>query len=145
MYLVRRNNRNNYHGLPELVDRFFEDFGRFPVNFEEDSVAWAPRIDVKETKDAYEVMADLPGLKKEDIEISLHENVLTLKGERKHEEKKEGENEYYMERSYGSFCRSFQIPAKVKSEEINATYKNGVLQLTLPKAEEVKPREIQIK
>jgi len=145
MYLVRRNNWNNYHGLPRLIDRFFEDFGRFPVDFEEDSVAWAPRIDVKETKDAYEVMADLPGLKKEDIEISLHENVLTLKGERKHEEKKEGENEYFVERNHGSFCRSFQIPSKVKTEEINANYKNGVLHLTLPKAEEAKPREIQIK
>ncbi|MBN2412078.1 Hsp20/alpha crystallin family protein [candidate division KSB1 bacterium] len=145
MYLVKRNNWNNYNGLPRLLERFMEDFGKYPVDFEEDSVAWSPRIDVKETKDAYEVMADLPGLKKENIEISVHENVLTLKGERKHEEKKEGENEYYMERSYGSFCRSFQIPSKVKSEEINATYKDGVLQLRLPKAEEAKPREIQIK
>ncbi|HPG39739.1 MAG TPA: Hsp20/alpha crystallin family protein [bacterium] len=148
MFLVKRNNNwNDYYRMPRMIDKFMQDFWNSPVsaNVGEDSVVWNPRIDVKETKDAYEVMADLPGLKKEDIEVSLHENVLTLKGERKQEEKKEGENEYYMERTYGSFYRSFEIPAKVKAEDINATYKDGVLRLTLPKAEEVKPREIQIK
>ena len=146
MYLVRRNNWNRPNAFPRLVDRFFEDFMNTPTyDADEDSVVWTPRVDVKESKDAYDVMADLPGLDKNDISISLHDNVLTLKGERKSEEKKENETSYYAERTYGSFSRSFQLPTKVDSDKINAEYKNGVLHLSIPKVEEAKPRNIQIK
>ncbi len=145
MYLVRRNNPAS--NFPHSFDRFFEDFWNAPAarDYDQDSVVWSPRVDVKETKDAYEVLADLPGLQKEDISISLHNDVLTLKGERKYKDEKEDENSYYAERSYGSFCRSFQLPAKVNTDSVNAEYKDGVLHLSIPKAEEAKPRDIQIK
>lgn len=146
MYLVRRNHWNRENNMPTMFDRFFEDFWNSPAySGEQDSVMWSPRVDVKESKDAYTVMADLPGLNKDDISISVHDNVLTLKGERKTEEKKENETNYYAELTYGSFSRSFQLPAKVEADKINAEYKNGVLQLSIPKAEEAKPRNIQIK
>ena len=146
MYLVRRNHWNRGNNVPTTFDRFFEDFWNAPAfTNEQDSVLWSPRVDVKETKDAYTVMADLPGLNKDDITISVHDNVLTLKGERKNEEKKEDETSYYAEVNYGSFSRSFQLPVKVEADKINAEYKNGVLQLSIPKAEEAKPRTIQIK
>ena len=144
MYLLRRNNLDSY---PRLMDHFFEDFWNTPAakDFEKDSVVWTPKIDVNETKEAYEVLADMPGLNKEDIKVSLNDNVVTLKGERKQEVQKEDENTYHSERSYGNFCRSFELPVKVDNNKIVAEYKNGVLHLTLPKAEEAKPREIQIK
>jgi HSP20 family protein len=100
---------------------------------------------VKETKDAYEVLADLPGMEKKDINISLHDNVLTVSGERKFEEKSEDENRYFQERTYGSFSRSFRLPYQVNQKDIRAEYKNGVLKVVLLKSEEAKPREIEIK
>ena len=88
MYLVKRNPRVEWTSRP--VDRFFNDFWNNSLsNWEEDSTVWSPRVDVKETKDTYEVMADLPGLEKKDINISLHDDVLTVKGERKAETKSE--------------------------------------------------------
>ena len=106
--------------------------------------SWQSYINVKETKEAYEVLADLPGLDKKDINISLHENVLTLKGERKYETEKEDENHHYHERTYGNFCRSFRLPQKVAEKDIKAEYKNGVLRITLHKSDEAKPRAIEI-
>lgn len=145
MWLVKRNPRVELD-MPRFVDRFFNDFWNESLsNWEHDSTVWSPRVDVKETKDAYEVLADLPGLDKKDINISLHDNVLTLKGERKYEEKKEDENRNYYERAYGSFCRSFRLPDKVQDKDIKAEYKDGVLRVTLHKAEDAKPRLIDIK
>lgn len=145
MWLVRRN-PSVALDMPNLVDRVFNDFWRTPLmNWDEDSTVWSPRVDVRETKDAYEVLADLPGLDKKDINISLHDNVLTVKGERKSEDKKEDENQHYYERAYGSFSRSFRLPEKVQDKDIKAEYKDGVLRITLVKAEEAKPRLIEIK
>jgi HSP20 family protein len=141
MYLVRRNNSQNALGLNHIFDRFFNDF----VNdYEQDSVTWAPRIDVHESTDAYEVLADMPGLDKKDIEVSLENNVLTLKGERKSENSKEDKNYHYSERAHGAFCRSFSLPERVNEGAIKAEYKDGVLRLTLPKSEEAKPKQISI-
>ncbi|MBN1482325.1 Hsp20/alpha crystallin family protein [candidate division KSB1 bacterium] len=145
MWLTKRNPRVELD-MPRFVDRFINDFWNDSLSaWEDDSTVWSPRVDVKETKDAYEVMADLPGLDKKDINISLRDNVLTVKGERKHEEKKEDERHYYYERSRGSFCRSFRLPEKVAEKDIKAEYKDGVLRITLHKSEEVKPRMIEIK
>ena len=144
MYLVKRNPRVDW--TPRYVDRFFQDFWNNSLSdLEEDSTVWAPRVDVRETKEAYEVLADLPGLDKKDINISLHDNVLTVKGERKSEEKSEDENRYFHERTYGNFSRSFRLPNKVEQKDIRAEYKDGVLKVVLSKAEEAKPREIEIK
>ena len=131
------------------MDRFFDEFfGRFmdwPRVWEEDSVVWAPRMDVKETKNAFEIKADLPGMKKEDIKISIEDGVLTIKGERRYEEEQKDEDRYYMERAFGTFSRSFTLPTKVNEKDIKATYKDGVLSITLPKAEDAKPKEIEIR
>ena len=144
MYLVKRNPRVDW--TPQHVDRFFNDFWNNSFsNFDQDSTVWSPRVDVKETKDAYELLADLPGLEKKEINISLNDNVLTVKGERKSEEKSEDENCYYNERTYGTFSRSFRLPNMVEQKDIRAEYKDGVLKVVLRKSEEAKPREIEIK
>ncbi len=144
MYLVKRNPRVEW--TPRVVDRFFTDFWNNSfAGWDEDSTVWSPRVDVKETKDAYEVLADLPGLNKKDINISLHDNVLTVKGERKSEEKSEDDNRYYAERTYGTFSRSFRLPNLVEQKDIRAEYKDGVLKVVLKKSEEALPRQIEIK
>jgi HSP20 family protein len=142
--MIKRNPRVDW--TPRYVDRFFNDFwGNSLSHWDEDSTVWSPRVDVKETKEAYEVMADLPGLEKKDINISLHDNVLTVKGERKSEEKKEDENHFYAERTHGTFSRSFRLPNKVEQKDIRAEYANGVLKIVLQKSKEALPREIEIK
>jgi len=145
MWLVKRQPRVELD-FPRFTNRLFRDFWNTSLmDFDEDSTVWSPRIDVRETKDSYEVMADLPGLSKKNIKISMHDNVLTLEGERKYEDKKEDENRYYYERAYGNFSRSFRLPEKVKDQDIKAEYKDGVLHLVLPKSEEAKPQQIEIK
>ncbi|MBU4260413.1 MAG: Hsp20/alpha crystallin family protein [Proteobacteria bacterium] len=99
---------------------------------------WAPRLDVSETDTAIEVIADLPGLEKKDIDISLENSVLVIKGERKEEHKETDKHVHRMERRYGSFYRALRLPTEVKSDKIEASFKNGELKITLPKSEEAK-------
>jgi HSP20 family protein len=105
---------------------------------------WFPAVDVYEDKDSLQVKAELPGLKKEDIEISLQDGYLTVSGERKEEKKQEGADVYRSERWVGRFQRSISLPCSVEAEKIKATYNEGVLTVTLPKAEEAKPKQIPI-
>ena len=106
--------------------------------------AWAPAVDLAETKKELILRAELFGLNREDIKVSVDENVLTLHGEKRHEEKEEGEQSYRSERVYGSFRRSFPLPSNVDADQIAATYKDGVLSVTLAKVEEAKPKEIAV-
>ena len=106
---------------------------------------WTPAIDIDEDNDAFVVIADLPGLTKKDISINIKENMLTISGERKIEKKDENINYCRSERRYGSFKRSFQLTDQVIADKISASFKSGVLTVTVPKAEEVKPKEIEIK
>ena len=107
-------------------------------------VAWSPALDIHADKDHYFVSLELPGLKKEDIKISLHEGVLTVSGERKDERVfKDGET-YRSERFFGKFERSVKLLASVDSTKITASYKDGILTIELPKAEEAKPKEIAV-
>ncbi|HVY55142.1 MAG TPA: Hsp20/alpha crystallin family protein [Thermodesulfobacteriota bacterium] len=105
---------------------------------------WHPAVDVYETEDSYVLKADLPGVSKEDIKIDVNNNTLTIKGEKKLEEKTEKDNYVRVERSYGSFSRTFALSDKVDSTNIKAAYKDGVLEVTLPKKEEAKPKEIKV-
>lgn len=105
---------------------------------------WFPAVDVFEDKETLLVKAELPGLKKEDIEISLHDNFLTLAGERKEEQKHEDSQTYRSERWVGRFHRTISLPCRVEAEKIKATYNDGVLSVTLPKAEEAKTKQIPI-
>jgi len=104
---------------------------------------WAPALDVSQDHDNLYVVVELPGMKREEIEISLHEGTLSIRGERKQErsEKEQGER---TERFYGKFSRSITLPTRVEAERVTAAYKDGLLTITLPKAEEVKPKQIDV-
>jgi HSP20 family protein len=107
--------------------------------------AWNPSVDIFENKDQIILEAELPGLAPDDVNISIENNVLTIHGERKFEKKDEGDNFHRVERSYGSFTRSFTLPPTVSSENVEANFDNGILRLELAKREEAKPRRIEIK
>ncbi len=133
--------------LQERINRMFDETMRAlsPQWGEElERGAWMPAVDIHETDDEYVVKADLPGLKKEDIQIDLKDSTLTLKGEKRFEEKVSKDNYIRTERAYGTFVRSFTLPHNVDSEKIKASYKDGVLELTLPKKEEAKPKQIKV-
>jgi HSP20 family protein len=106
---------------------------------------FSPSFDMKETKDALVVHADLPGLTEKDVNISVTGNRLTISGERKAEEQHEEESHYAMERSYGAFARTFALPDEVDADKVQAELKNGVLKLTMPKRPEAKARQIPLR
>ncbi len=141
MTLVRWKPARNLISFPHEIDRFFSDFG---LNYDQSDTVWSPNVDVSETEKNYEVKAEIPGLKKEDIKVTVEDNVLKLSGEKKHEEETKEKNYHRVERSYGKFERTFQLPKEVKKEEIKASYKDGVLDVVIPKAEEVKPKQIAV-
>jgi HSP20 family protein len=106
--------------------------------------AWSPSVDIFEDENRLIVEAELPGMNREDFEVSVENNVLTLKGERKFEKKTEGDNYHRVERSYGAFTRQFTLPQTVTAEGATADFENGVLRVGLPKREETKARKIEI-
>jgi HSP20 family protein len=106
--------------------------------------AWAPPVDLYETDDAFMLKAELPGLTKDDIHIEIHDHTLSLRGERKHETEVKEERYHRQERSYGSFQRSFWLPTTVDADKVQATFKEGVLELRLPKHEAAKPKRVAI-
>jgi HSP20 family protein len=124
--------------MDRLFDRSFGPAFRTPGFFSR----WAPALDIYQDKDQFTVVAELPGLKKEDIELSLQDGVLTISGERKQEKK--GEEGYRNERFFGRFQRSVTLPATVDSNKVKATYQDGILKVVLPKAEEAKPKQIEV-
>jgi HSP20 family protein len=105
---------------------------------------WAPAVDVLEHKDSIVVKADLPGLTKEDVNVSIENNILTISGEKKLEQEHKDGDAVRLERYYGSFNRAFTLPSTVDVNKVNAKFENGVLELTLTKKEEAKPRQIRI-
>jgi len=105
---------------------------------------WSPAVDIYETPETIIMKADLPGLSREDIEIQIRDNTLTLRGERRFAKDVQQENYLRIERAYGAFQRNFTLPATVQQDKIRAVFRDGVLELTLPKAEEAKPKKIAI-
>lgn len=105
---------------------------------------FAPDVDVKDEKDRIVVKADIPGIKKEELSITVKDDLLTLKGERKEAQEKKEKDYYYSERFEGSFVRTIELPAGVKASDVKATYKDGVLEITLPKDENARPREVKV-
>jgi HSP20 family protein len=104
-----------------------------------------PSLDLAETKNEFVVKAEVPGMTPKDINISLAQGVLTIRGEKKQEKEEKEENYHFVERSYGSFSRSVRLPGEVQSDKIKAAYKDGILRVTLPKTEETKKKEVKIK
>ncbi|MEJ2052311.1 MAG: Hsp20/alpha crystallin family protein [Calditrichaceae bacterium] len=127
------------------VDRWFDDLFNSDMRLSDNISSVYPMVNVEETENEYLISAELPGMEKKDINISLDNNVLSISGEKKQEEKSEGKNYHRVERSYGKFYRSFELPNTVDREKIDANYKNGVLNVSLPKAEEAKPKQIEVK
>jgi HSP20 family protein len=128
----------------EPFSRFFESFLNEAQGEEVSNRTWVPPVDIQETADGYRLQAELPGLTKEDINITLENNLLRLSGERKFERDAKKENFQRIERTYGAFTRAFALPQQVNSEGVQASFENGVLTITVPKAEQAKPRKIAI-
>ncbi|MBZ5588575.1 MAG: Hsp20/alpha crystallin family protein [Acidobacteriia bacterium] len=133
--------------VQDRMNRMFNDMWGRTHHADEDYISgsWMPSVDVRETKDALEIAAELPGLEPKDVEVSVENGILTLKGSRHFEKATEGETYHRVERAYGSFERSFSLPTNVDPERVHAVYRHGVLHLTLPKREEAKPKSISIK
>jgi HSP20 family protein len=129
-------------GLESQVNRMFNELlGR---SQESNLTSWAPAVDIFENEHELIVKADLPDAKPEELDIRVENNILTIRGERKFEKKVDEKNYLRVERSYGSFARSFSLSNTVNSEAIKADYKDGVLTLTVPKREEAKPKQIKV-
>ena len=145
MSIVRYDPFRDLRTLQEEVNRLFST--NLTRGFGEESIGrWdsRPRVDIYENKDHIVLEAELPGMKREDFELSVENNVITLRGERQFEKNEDSDNYHRVERSYGSFTRSFTLPQTVSAEGATAEYKNGVLRVTLPKREEAKARRIEI-
>jgi HSP20 family protein len=106
---------------------------------------WAPIVDITEDDKAYVIKAELPEVKKEDVHVTVENGVLTLTGERKVEKEEKGRKHHRIERSYGTFARSFALPDDIDAEKVNASYKDGMLTITVAKSEHAKPRQIEVK
>ena len=145
MNIVRWEPFREITSLRDAMDRLFEDsFVRAPHLWPEVR-EWDLPIDMHQTANDVIVKASLPGFKPEEVDISIADSTINIKGEHKEEEEVKEENYFYKERRYGTFSRSLPIPVKVKSDKAEAVFEEGVLTLTLPKAEEVKPKQIKVK
>ena len=145
MTIVRYDPFRDLRTLQEEVNRLFST--NLTRAFGDEGIgrgAWAPSVDIYENKDHIVLEAELPGMKQEDFDLSIENNVITLRGERKFEKTDETDNYHRVERSYGAFTRSFTLPQTVSAEGATAEYNNGVLRVTLPKREETKARRIQV-
>lgn len=138
-----------FRNFEQRMRRFFgEPFGRLMEPFGEESMSistWAPTCDIYETEHEIVIKAELPDVKKEDIEVHIENNVLTLRGERKFEEETKKDNYHRVERSYGEFRRSFALPNFIDPDKINAEYKDGMLRVKIGKREEMKPKQVEVK
>ena len=124
-------------------DHFLEDI--FGDGWERNSNSWSPSVDVSEDNNTYTITADLPGISKKDINMNVKENVLRISGERKNANDKKTSTYFRTERGFGTFSRSFQLPNNVNDKKITADFKNGVLTVIIPKSEEIKVKNIEIK
>jgi HSP20 family protein len=129
------------------MNKMFNNFFRGGVQDDGDLIpsAWTPAVDVAEHESEYIVKVELPGVAREDVKITMQENILTIRGEKKAEKEAHEPNFHRVERSYGSFQRSFTLPTHVKNDRIEASYRDGILTVTLPKAEDAKPKQIEVK
>jgi HSP20 family protein len=146
MALVRWSPWSTLPTLQDRINRLFED--AFPqVEGREDAglFEWRPMVDTYEKDDAIVIKAELPGVNKDDIAIDINNNVLSIRGERKHEKDVNEDNYFRRERFYGKFQRAFTLPDNVDAEKIDANYKDGILEVKVPKTEQSKGKKIEIK
>ena len=139
-----------FRELEEVSDRLNRMFARPAAprtNGKETMIVadWAPSVDISETEGEYQIKAEIPDVKKEDVKITLEDGVLTIQGQRKQEKEDKGTRYHRIERSYGSFVRTFSLPDVIEVERVKAEFKDGVLNLHLPKSEKAKPKAIEVK
>jgi HSP20 family protein len=135
---------SDFAHMQEDIDRMLDSF-RGDIIDEDVSKTLMPAVDIVERENDFTINVELPGVDKKDVKISIQNNVLTIKGEKRQENGKKGENYHRVERSYGLFQRSFTLPSTVAADKIDASYDNGILNLVIPKLEESKPKEIEVK
>jgi HSP20 family protein len=135
----------NLVGIQGEVNRLFDTFlGRPGVTGTQAMRAWLPAVDLQETKDDLVLKVEVPGVREKDVSVSITGDLLTIKGERRWEDESKNQKFLHVERAYGQFERMIQLPLAVQADKVKATYRDGVLEITLPKAESLKPREIKI-
>lgn len=133
--------------IEDMFDRYTRAMG-WPSNRGQELITtgdWSPRVDISETDNEFIVKAEIPEVKKEDVKVSVDNGVLTIQGERKQEKEEKGEKFHRVERYYGSFVRSFTLPDNVDETKVKATFKDGMLNLQIPKTAETKPKAIEVK
>ena len=136
-----------YRDLSSFADRFNRALGTVAGRERDEELnlgTWIPPVDISEDKDRITLTAELPGFTEDQVEVQMEGGVLTIRGERKFEDEQEGRNFHRLERSYGTFVRSFTLPNNVDRENIHASFRNGLLEIDLPKREEARPRQIKI-
>ncbi len=144
-HLATRRPVGNLFSLHNEMGKIFGDlFASQESETNDESTSWMPTVDISETENGYEIHTELPGVVESDVNVSVIDNLLTIKGEKRQEKETDAKNYHRVERRYGSFQRSFTLPRNVETADIKAGYKDGVLTLTIPKAEEAKPTEIPI-
>ena len=141
--ITRWNPWRDMLALQERMSRIMDEQGKRDPDPEYGT--WIPPVDLREEESQFVIEMDLPGIKKEDIEINVENNVLTLRGERRFERESEKANFHRIERYYGKFLRTFTLPSLIQAGEIGASFKDGILEVVIPKAEESKPKKISIK
>jgi len=148
MSLIRYINPelNSVSSFGNLRDQFGRLFDlAFPSRAAESLGDWTPALDAHEDKDKYVVAVEIPGMKKEDINVSVHDGVLAVSGERKGETEIKDGTVHRRERFYGKFSRSVSLPSEVRADKVSAVYKDGILTVEIPKAEEAKPKTVEVK
>ncbi|MCH8325542.1 MAG: Hsp20/alpha crystallin family protein [Bacteroidetes bacterium] len=146
MTLIKWNPTSDLFNLEKEFNKMFNKFGisRADEDAYENAV-WSPLADISEDDDKYVIKLDLPGIDKKDVKLSFIDGQITISGEKKQENKEKNTKYHKVERMFGKYYRSFLFPAEIKEDKIDAQFKNGQLTITIPKADEVKPKEIEIK
>ncbi len=149
MSTMRWDPFRDFMSIQDEMNQMFERvFGRRGPGGREaglTSATWAPAVDISEQKNAYVVTAEVPGVKPEDLDVTLEDGLLTIQGERRSEEESTDRQYHRVERRFGSFRRSITLPSQVDADRIEASYADGVLQVTVPKAESAKPKKIDVR
>ena len=147
MALVRWDPFRELEEVSDRLNRMFARPATRTVNGKETMIVadWTPSVDISETEGEYQIKAEIPDVKKEDVKVTLEDGVLTIQGERKQEKEEKGKKYHRIERSYGSFVRTFSLPDVIDEDKVKAEFKDGVLILHLPKSEKAKPKGIEVK
>ena len=144
-YLTTRRPMRNLFNLHNQMEKVFSDlFASHEGETDMDNTSWMPTVDISETENGFEIRAELPGVSEKDVNVSVTDNLLTIKGEKHQKEETDGKNYHRVERRYGSFQRRFTLPPEVATDAIKAEYSDGVLTLSIPKPEATKPTEVPI-